>query len=159
MHQNADLINSFYDAFQRSDHRAMNACYGPSVRFSDPVFRELEDDHVRAMWHMFCESRGDVDISCSGVEADDRTGKAHWEATYSLSSSDRVIHNVIEAEFMFSEGTIYRHRDSFDLWKWTRMALGTPGILLGWSPLVKNKVRGTAMHQLNKFMEAHPEYS
>jgi hypothetical protein len=159
VHQNAELINSFYGAFQRADHRAMNACYGRSIRFSDPVFRDLEGDQVRAMWHMFCESGSDVVIGYSDVSADDRTGKAHWEATYSLSGSDRVIHNVIEAEFVFRDGSIYRHRDSFDLWKWTRMALGTSGTLLGWSGPVKNRVRGTAMRQLNKFMEGHPEYS
>lgn len=159
MGAHAELISSFYEGFQRGDYRAMNACYDPSIRFSDPVFRDLEGDQVRAMWHMFCEFGTDVTISFSDVTADDEKGSAHWEATYTLTRSGRVIHNVIDAEFLFREGLIYRHRDTFDLWKWNRTALGTLGILLGWSGPLKNKVHTSAMRQLNRFIADHPEYS
>ena len=159
MGANRKLITSFYEGFQRRDYHAMNACYDPSIRFSDPVFRNLEGDQVRAMWHMLCDEGTDVTISFSDVAADDEKGSAHWEATYTLTGSDRVIHNVIDAEFLFRDGLVYRHLDSFDLWKWTRMALGTPGALLGWSGPLKNKVRTTAMRRLNRFIADHPEYS
>lgn len=159
MATNSDLITSFYEAFQRKDYEAMNACYHPSIRFSDPVFQNLEGGEVKAMWHMLCERGSDLVVTFSDVTATDDRGEAHWEATYTFAGSDRQIHNVIDAKFLFRDGLIYRQLDSFDLWKWTRMALGTPGTLLGWSGPLKNKVRDTGRRQLDRFVSEHPEYS
>jgi len=36
--------------------------------------------------------------------------------------------------------------------------LGPMGVLLGWSPLVQGRVRGTAVSSLHKFIVKHPEY-
>ena len=60
--------------------------------------------------------------------------------------------NRIDASFRFEDGKIIEHTDVFDLWAWSRMALGLPGVLLGWSPIVRNKVRGQAGGQLERFM-------
>ncbi len=158
MGTNVDLITSFYEAFGRRDHEGMNACYHPSVRFSDPVFRNLEGGQVRAMWHMLCEQGSDLSVTFSDVAANADKGSARWEAIYTLPGNDRQIDNVIDAKFLFRDGLIYRHLDSFDLWKWTRMALGTPGTLLGWSGPLKKKVRDTARGQLDRFISDHPEY-
>ena len=38
MHPNAQLIETFYNAFAVRDHAAMTACYQPNVAFSDEVF-------------------------------------------------------------------------------------------------------------------------
>jgi len=158
MSTNSDLITSFYEAFQRKDYEAMNACYHPSIVFSDPVFENLEGGEVKAMWHMLCERGTDLVVTYSDVTATGDEGLAHWEATYTLAGSDRQIDNIIDAQFVFQDDLIYRHSDSFDLWKWTRMALGTPGTLLGWSGPLQSKVRDTARRQLNRFMSEHPEY-
>ena len=48
-------------------------------------------------------------------------------------------------------GLVRRHPDRFDLWRWSRMALGMPGVLLGWSPLIRNKVRKQAADGLAAF--------
>ncbi|MFM7850832.1 MAG: hypothetical protein ACKO96_02715, partial [Flammeovirgaceae bacterium] len=56
------------------------------------------------------------------------------------------------------DGLIYRHTDTFDFWRWSRMALGTPGKLLGWSTFLQNKVKATAMGSLKKFIETRKEY-
>lgn len=61
--------------------------------------------------------------------------------------------NRIDASFEFRDGRILRHRDSFGLWRWTRQALGPIGVVLGWSPLVQNKVRSQAMKSLEKYMQ------
>ena len=44
------------------------------------------------------------------------------------------------------------HRDRFSFWRWSRQALGLPGVLLGWSPSLKRKVRSTAAGNLKKFL-------
>ncbi len=158
MATDSDLITSFYEAFQRKDYEAMNACYHPSIVFSDPVFEHLEGGEVKAMWHMLCERGSDLVVTYSDVAASSDGGTAHWKASYTLGESDRQIDNNIDAAFSIRDGLIDRHIDSFDLWKWTRMALGTPGTLLGWSSPLQNKVRYKARRQLDRFTVEHPEY-
>ncbi|MBL8605338.1 MAG: nuclear transport factor 2 family protein [Myxococcales bacterium] len=150
-HPNAALIESFYTAFQRRDAAAMGALYADDVRFSDPVFTDLRGPRARAMWAMLCERGKDLTLEFSGVEADDHAGRAHWEARYTFSATGRKVHNVIDARFVFRDGKIVEHVDQFDLWRWSRMALGPMGVLLGWSPMVQNKIRGQAARGLDAF--------
>ena len=153
MHPNAELITKFYDAFARLDPEAMAACYHPEVEFSDPVFTDLRGEHAGNMWRMLCGRAEDLEVVASAISADDSGGSAHWDATYTFSATGRKVRNSIDATFKFEDGAIRVHRDRFSLWKWTRMALGVPGILLGWSPIVQGKVRAQAAAGLAKFEE------
>lgn len=150
---NAQLIDRFYRAFAARDAAAMNDCYADDATFSDPVFPELNGREVRAMWSMFCERGDDLEVAASDIAADDSTGRAHWDARYTFGPTKRKVENRIDAEFRFRDGKIVEHRDRFDLYRWTRMALGPLGVALGWSPLVQNRVRRTARDQLDRFMK------
>ena len=158
MNDISTLLSTFYTAFQQRDYASMIACYHPDIHFFDPVFTNLQGKRAGAMWHMLCERGTDLQATFSDIQADDKKGQAHWEATYSFGKNGRLIHNIIDATYTFQDGKIVRHQDSFDLWKWTRMALGTKGVLMGWSGVVQGKVRETAVSSLNKFITAHPEY-
>jgi ketosteroid isomerase-like protein len=147
-HRNARLLETFYQAFQRRDPEAMVACYHPEIWFSDPVFVELRGPRAGAMWRMLCERASSLEVTFRDVTADDRTGRAHWEARYLFSATGRTVHNVIDAEFELRDGKIIRHIDRFDLWRWSAMALGPKGKLLGWLPPVRAKLRATAMRGL-----------
>jgi hypothetical protein len=90
-------------------------------------------------------------VEASGIEADDTTGRAHWDAWYTFSATGRSVHNIIDARFEFADGLIRRHTDTFDLWRWSRLALGPSGLFLGWSPLVQNTIRDRARRGLEKW--------
>lgn len=151
MHPNAKLIDDFYAAFARGDGAAMAASYHPEARFSDPAFPDLSAAEAGAMWRMFCRPGSDLRLEHGNVRADDTRGSAHWEATYTFRATGRRVHNVIDAEFEFRDGRIYRHRDRFDFWRWSRQALGLPGLLLGWTPLIRARVRALAAKALRDF--------
>lgn len=151
MNPNEAVIHEFYEAFARRDGAAMGALYHDEATFSDPVFQGLDADGARAMWAMLCEQAEDLRIEHSNVQADDTKGSAHWEAWYPFSLTGRKVHNVIEAEFEFRDGKIVRHVDTFDYYRWTKMALGPMGVLLGWTPLVQNKIRKTAAANLARY--------
>jgi ketosteroid isomerase-like protein len=144
MSANEGLIRRFYSAFQQRDAATMAACYRPDVRFSDPVFTDLRGAQAGLMWKMLCERGKDLKIEFRDVRADDATGSAHWEAWYTFSATGRKVHNVIDATFEFRDGRIVSHTDRFDLYRWSRQALGPAGLLLGWTPLLQNKVRAMA---------------
>jgi len=154
-HINAALLERFYAAFARRDGAAMAACYAPDARFTDPVF-DLEGGEVGAMWSMLCERGKDLRLEWRDIHADDATGSAHWEPRYTFSGTGRPVHNIIDSAFTFRAGRIASHVDSFDLWRWSRMALGAKGVLLGWSPFVRNAIRRQARRGLDAWMSSHP---
>ncbi|MGI9665712.1 MAG: nuclear transport factor 2 family protein [Acidimicrobiia bacterium] len=158
LHDNAVLLEGFYAALTARDFRSMGAAYSDDATFSDPVFSGLTALETRAMWHMLCEQGTDLLVTHSDVTSDGDTGSARWEARYSFGPEARYVHNRISATFRFRDGLILEHTDDFDLWKWTRMAVGTIGVIGGWSNFVQSKVRSTANHSLERFIEAHPEY-
>jgi ketosteroid isomerase-like protein len=147
---NRALIERFYRAFQQRDGAAMGACYHASAKFRDPVF-ELEGANVGKMWRMLCSRGADLRIEFANVDADTSSGAADWQAWYSFKSSGRPVHNVIHASFRFADGLIVEHVDEFDFWRWSRQALGPAGWLLGWSPMLRAKVRGEAARTLERF--------
>lgn len=151
---NTALIERLYSAFQRRDGEAMAACYAPDARFSDPVFTDLRGEEVGAMWRMLCERGKDLELTYADVAADAEGGSASWQADYTFSTTGRKVHNEISAEFRFAGGLISEHRDRFDLWRWSRQALGPVGLLLGWSPPVQSKIRAQAREGLDEFMAA-----
>lgn len=158
MHPNQTRLENFYAAFARLDADAMAACYAPGARFDDEVFSLRGHEQVSGMWRMLCEAtqaknRDAWKLVYSGIEADDHTGKAHWEADYRFSASGRQVHNVIDGEFEFNDaGLITRHRDRFDFWGWSRQALGIPGAVLGWTPFFRNQVKQQAAANLEKYL-------
>lgn len=149
---NTTLIRHFYEAFARRDAAAMGACYHDEATFSDPAFPGLNAAQARAMWQMLCASGKDLRIEFSGIEANDTEGRCHWEAWYTFSQSGRPVHNIIEATFTFKDGKILTHTDHFNFWRWSRQALGLPGLLLGWTSFLQKKVQATAGGKLRSYM-------
>lgn len=148
-----ELIAKFYTAFQNKDWKTMQSCYHDDILFSDPVFQNLKGNEAKAMWHMLVSAGKDLKLEFSNIKANDQIGSCHWEAYYTFSRTGRKVHNIIDATLEFKDGKIIRHTDVFDLWRWSGMALGLSGTLLGWSPIVRNKVRGIAQANLKKFMK------
>ena len=153
MHLHQQLIEKFYTCFNKLDASGMNSCYHEEACFYDPVFENLTAEEVKAMWSMLCRNAKDFSLTYHKVEADDEYGSCEWIATYTFSSTGRKVTNHVRAHFKFHEGLIIEHMDDFDLWKWSRQALGFKGLLLGWSGFVINKVRKTAKANLKKFMK------
>lgn len=148
------LIERFYGAFAAGDGAAMEACYAPDVRFSDPVFTDLRGPRAGAMWQMLTGSPGELRIELLEHEASGETGSAHWRAHYTFSDTGRPVINDIHASFRFRDGLIVEHRDRFSFYGWARQALGPPGMLLGWTPILRSAVRRKAAAKLEDYTGA-----
>jgi hypothetical protein len=158
MHPNQHRIEAFYSAFARLDPDTMALCYAEDASFDDEVFSLRGRREVAGMWRMLCQATkakgADVwKLQYRDVQADADAGRAHWDAHYRFSSTGRIVDNSIDALFHFNpKGEIATHRDSFDFWSWSRQALGAPGYLLGWTPLLRGKVRAQAAAGLRSFL-------
>lgn len=134
MNQNEQLIHKFYSAFANADAKTMCECYHTNIQFQDTAFGVLKDNDVCKMWKMLIEkSKGNIKIEFSNIIADEYFGTSQWIATYNFSKTNRKVVNVILAQFQFQDNLIIRHTDNFDIWKWSRQALGFKGFLLGWT--------------------------
>ena len=149
-----DVLRRFYDAFAERDHAAMARCYAPNAHFSDPVFPDLRGPQVSGMWRMLCERAVDFRVESRDFTSSGDQGTAHWEAWYTYSATGRRVHNIIDATFTFQDGLIVRHEDHFNLYAWSRQALGSTGALLGWTPFVQHKIRRQAAAALARAMAA-----
>ncbi|MBL7950459.1 MAG: nuclear transport factor 2 family protein [Flavobacteriales bacterium] len=147
-----DVLQRFYSAFAQRDWAAMGACYHTSARFSDPVFPDLDEAQVRAMWRMLLTSGSDLSVTYTVLQAEATKGRVRWEARYTFSRSGRKVHNVVTSEFVLKDDRIVVQRDQFDFWRWSRQALGISGVLLGWTPIVRGKVQQLAAANLRKAM-------
>lgn len=162
MHPNELTLRKFYDAFAQLDAATMAGCYADDAVFDDEVFSLRGKREVSGMWRMLCEAtqakgRDAWKLQSSGIQADAQTGRAHWEADYRFSATGRLVHNIIDGRFSFNpQGLIVSHRDRFDFWAWSRQALGAPGLLLGWTPFLRAKVRAQAAGNLARFLATQP---
>ncbi|MGJ7492320.1 nuclear transport factor 2 family protein [Variovorax sp. ZT4R33] len=162
MHASEETIRRFYDAFARLDAHTMAACYAPDATFRDEVFELRGAREIGGMWTMLCTGTAVKGaqvwkLTYRGVQADAAGGQAHWDAHYLFSATGRIVDNAIDARFTFTpEGLIATHRDRFAFWTWARQALGLPGLLLGWSPSLRRKVRSTAASNLKAFLARNP---
>jgi ketosteroid isomerase-like protein len=156
---NAELIRRLYAAFGERDGGAMAALYAPDARFSDPVFPDLKGEEPGAMWRMLTGRADDLKIELLEHEADDDRGSARWIADYTFTQTGRPVTNDVRATFRFAQGLIAEHRDDFDFHRWSRQALGTPGMLLGWTPILRASVRRRARAGLDEFMAGEVQTS
>lgn len=152
-HHNEQLINDFYTAFANGDANGMIACYDDNVTFKDPVFGKLENGRPAKMWEMLLSrKKNTTKVVFDTIEANESMGSANWTATYEYGPKNRKVVNNVTANFKFKDGKIIEHVDTFDLWKWTKQALGFSGVLLGWSSFMKNKIQQTTNKQLNEYI-------
>lgn len=155
-HPNVELIERFYDALDRHDGEAMAGCYAPDARFSDPVFPDLKGSEPGDMWRMLTARSKDLTVELAEHDAGDETGSAHWIARYTFGPTGRSVVNDVRAEFRFADGLIAEHVDRFDFWRWSRQALGPVGLALGWTPILRNKVRAQGRAGLEEVKAATP---
>ena len=153
MNTHEQLLHAFYTAFANNDAKAMTACYHPEVTFQDPAFGQLQGQRAHKMWEMLLSrSKGNLKVEFGGVHAEGETGRAQWTAHYPYGPKQRPVTNHVQARFKFKGGKIIEHIDNFDLWKWSRQALGPVGYLLGWSSLLRAKVQAEANARLDAFI-------
>jgi len=146
--------NKFYTAFSNKDIEGMIECYADNVIFTDPAFGTLEGDRAKAMWRMLLSNQeSNLSVNFQLLEDTQHNAKVDWQASYLFGPSKRQVLNKIQATIELEDDKITKHTDHFSLWKWTGMAFGIRGYLIGWTPAMKRVVQKTTNKALNKFID------
>jgi len=154
MNTNEALITRFYTAFQKKDYTTMQQCYADKATFSDPVFTDLDAMQVKAMWEMLCKrSSADFRLEFKNIHSAGNLVSLRWTAWYTFTATGRKVVNHVKGGFVIEDGKILKHIDQFSFYRWARQAFGITAALFGWTIMFKEKVRLTALSNLEKFME------
>ena len=147
-------IHQLYTSIAAGAIPGIEACYAPKVKFHDPVFGTLTNHEVLKMWKMLIEkSKGNLTIDYTILKTNEHKGTAEWTATYTFGKKKRKVKNHIKSEFYFKEGLIIRQNDDFNIWTWSKQALGWSGIFLGWTGYLHRKIQKQAINSLKNFKE------
>ena len=150
--RNEATIRKLYAALDAHDGEAMAACYAPDATFSDPVFPELTGVQAGDMWRMLTSRATDLEVELPEAKADAEAGAARWIATYTFAATGRSVVNRVRSDFRFDDiGLISEQQDDFSFSRWSRQALGPAGLGLGWTPMLRSKVRSNAAAELARF--------
>jgi ketosteroid isomerase-like protein len=144
-------VREFYEAFAAGDAETMAAQYADDVHFRDPAFGDLHGEDARDMWRMLVTNARDLTVELLSESEDGDVGRARWRATYTFSQTGRPVVNDVTAAIRLRDGRIVDHVDTFDFHRWSRQALGPVGLLLGWTPFLRNKVNRTALVGLRRY--------
>jgi ketosteroid isomerase-like protein len=144
-----DVIARLYDAFARGDGDEMASLYAPDAHFRDPAFGDLTGVEAGEMWRMLTSRATDLKVELESHDA----SSAHWIAHYTFTQTGRPVVNDVRASFVVRDGLIVDHVDEFSFWRWSRQALGPAGLALGWTPLLRSRVRAKARAGLDQFMQ------
>jgi ketosteroid isomerase-like protein len=144
-------VREFYEAFAAGDAETMAAQYADHVHFRDPAFGDLHGEDARDMWRMLVTNARDLTVELLSESEDGDVGRARWRATYTFSQTGRPVVNDVTAAIRLRDGRIVDHVDTFDFHRWSRQALGPVGLLLGWTPFLRNKVNRTALVGLRRY--------
>ncbi len=152
-----NVIRDFYTCFKKLDAEGMIKHYHPDVEFEDPAFGILKSQDACNMWRMLCDSQKGKKflVEYYEVHANSKTGSAKWEAKYVFSKTNRNVLNVIQANFEFKDGKIFRHKDNFNLYNWSIQAFGFKGLLIGWTAFFKSKLQKNTASLLREYSKNH----
>ncbi len=106
------------------------------------------------MWEMLLSKKDSkASINYEILEVDDKRAKVFWKAEYKYGLKRRAVVNKVTANFIFKDGMILKHIDDFNLWVWSRQALGTSGYLLGWSSYMRHQIQKKTEGLLSSYID------
>jgi hypothetical protein len=148
-----NIIDRFYTAFSHLDAEKMVQCYHPDVVFKDAAFGQLKGNRAMNMWRMLCEAQKgkNFTVMYKVIHCDQEKANANWEAFYTFGPTGRKVHNKISASFIIENDLIVQHEDNFNLYSWSKQAMGLKGFFIGHTFFFRKKLQEKTNTMLDKF--------
>ena len=155
-----EIVERFFNNYQKHDINGMQSCLDNDVKFSDFAF-DIQGREVKAMWHWFCVPYSPrakpIDVpEFEVVKSDNDTVSAKYRVSYLYGDKQRPVDYVIESHFRLKNDKIVEQKDTFSNiseFEFAKMAFGFPVQLLALTPLLHIMVRKKAAEKLKQFMK------
>jgi len=149
----ADVLNTFLRALAQRDVEAMIRCYTTTATYHSPIFPQVEGDTLTATWQWFCAKAPDLTMVVDEQAFEANTARVQWTATYTFPKTGRPVVQVTDSIFVFEGPQLCRHEDRFDLHRWSHMALGPLGRVLGGRRWLQRSLQRAAAERVARFQE------
>ena len=143
-----EIAIKFYDAFSAANIDVLKQLYDKKLIFNDNIFVNLDYNETISMWSSLLVGNKNMSIKYEIKKYSEKYVEVEWIADYLFTSTNRNVKNIILAKMEIDQGKIINHTDNFDFYKWSQMAFGITGALIGWTSFFKNKVRTEAYNKL-----------
>ncbi len=143
-----EIAIKFYDAFSAANIDVLKQLYDKKLIFNDNIFVNLDYNETISMWSSLLVGNKNMSIKYEIKKYSEKYVEVEWIADYLFTSTNRNVKNIILAKMEIDQGKIINHTDNFDFYKWSQMAFGITGVLIGWTSFFKNKVRTEAYNKL-----------
>lgn len=143
-----EIAIKFYDAFSVANIDVLKQLYDKKLIFNDNIFVNLDYNETISMWSSLLVGNKNMSIKYEIKKYSEKYVEVEWIADYLFTSTNRNVKNIILAKMEIDQGKIINHKDNFDFYKWSQMAFGITGVLIGWTSFFKNKVRTEAYNKL-----------
>lgn len=143
-----EIAIKFYDAFSVANIDVLKQLYDKKLIFNDNIFVNLDYNETISMWSSLLVGNKNMSIKYEIKKYSEKYVEVEWIADYLFTSTNRNVKNIILAKMEIDQGKIINHTDNFDFYKWSQMAFGITGVLIGWTSFFKNKVRTEAYNKL-----------
>ena len=143
-----EIAIKFYDAFSAANIDVLKQLYDKKLRYNDNIFVNLDYNETISMWSSLLVGNKNMSIKYEIKKYSEKYVEVEWIADYLFTSTNRNVKNIILAKMEIDQGKIINHTDNFDFYKWSQMAFGITGVLIGWTSFFKNKVRTEAYNKL-----------
>ena len=154
-----DTLKKFTEHLSHLEADALVSLYHDDIIFEDPAFGRLKGERVKDMWRLLLGRKKEtqLEINVLDFESDGLTGTASWEAKYIFNVTGRKVHNKITSTFELKDGLIVKQDDKFDLYKWSKQAMGLTGTLVGWTKFFQHNLQGKTEYMLDTFIAKKEE--
>lgn len=153
MDANKELIEKFYQAFQKRDFDTMRNCYAEGIVYFDPLYSILSDEAVMMMWKQRYAGAESIQINFGDINTED--GEYYtslYTVTYIFTQTGKPVNLSVKAYMRIIGDKITEHSDAFSVHKWAGMAYGLPGRLFGWNRLYQHTLKKNARKNLLEFI-------
>lgn len=154
-----ETLQKFSQHLSNLDADALVQLYHNDVIFEDPAFGRIKGERVKDMWRLLLGRKVEtkLEINVIDVQSDGLTGTASWEAKYLFNVTGRKVHNKITSTFELMDGLIIKQDDKFDLYKWSKQAMGMTGTIVGWTKFFQHNLQGKTEYMLDNFIAKKEE--
>ena len=142
-HPNARVLDQFFSAVALGEAAMAGRFYADDARIDLPPIglRDLPARDARRLWQVLLSDARDLHVQYAVMRADDHGGEVAWIARYTWPPTGRLVTQRLRGQYEFRAGRIVWQSEGFSLWDCARMALGSRGLLGGWNPLLRARLR------------------
>jgi len=147
----AVLLLKFFKAVQTQDVKAIGECYHNDIEYYEPAYGKMTGPRALGYWSFFFSQVKEMQCEYDGLKINGDKGTLHIEEWYTWSATGHAVHNLVDCEFDFKDGKIFRHIDNYNLNAWAFQSLGAK--YLGWT----KKTREQEVEKFEDFLKNQQE--